>query len=248
VPSSHDIKNIITIPKHTTSFKAYATLWEKDKYCFSAFLFPQNARLIYRQAHHISGERDTEAIRAETAAIKGDTSHIPLIRQDTAQIAILVQEITPLRLQVLEQVDSRHGIILEWLLDDTNSYAETVLDDQILNDEAKHPGSSVSTPGTRSRMQSLATVPIATQHTLSQDAEIMPDTTRQSPIALGAVTGSSKAAVIPSTIPVTYQVSSLFASTWETSRSPVSTTYSRQCNTMTCLRCCTLFGWWWLER
>lgn len=106
-------------------------------------------------------KEDTEAIRVDTEAIRGDTSQIPLIKQDTAQISVLVQEIASLRLQVtvLEQVDRHGGVVLQRFLDDTNSYAETVLDYHVSGGEDSNFELTQSTPRSRTPIQSSEATP-----------------------------------------------------------------------------------------
>lgn len=75
-------------------------------------------------------EKKTTDIKAETSAIKKDTSYIPSIKQDTSQIAGLIKEIGFLRLQVCDRrlEDSDRGIMLQRFLEESSSYAESAVD------------------------------------------------------------------------------------------------------------------------
>lgn len=72
-------------------------------------------------------KEDTNEIKAQTTAIKADTEDI---KQDTQQISGLVEEIALLRLQVsqLKQESGSAGVTLQRFLDETSSYAESVID------------------------------------------------------------------------------------------------------------------------
>lgn len=72
-------------------------------------------------------KEDTNEIKAQTTAIKADTEDI---KQDTQQISGLVEEIALLRLQVsqLKQENGSAGVTLQRFLDETSSYAESVID------------------------------------------------------------------------------------------------------------------------
>lgn len=75
-------------------------------------------------------KEDTTEIKAETSAIKKDTSGIPSIKQDTVQIASLIEEIGLLRMQVSDprREDSNGGILLQRFLDESTTYAESAVD------------------------------------------------------------------------------------------------------------------------
>jgi ankyrin repeat protein len=90
----------------------------------------------------------TKAIEEDVSAIKQDTAQISTVKQDTSQIAFLVDEIQRLRDQVTrsEERDGRR-LVLERFLDESTSYAETVVDiaeDDVATDP-KPPGSPRST-------------------------------------------------------------------------------------------------------
>lgn len=72
-------------------------------------------------------KEDTTEIKAQTTAIKADTEEI---KQDIRQISGLVEEIALLRLQVsqLKQENGSAGVTLQRFLDETSSYAESVVD------------------------------------------------------------------------------------------------------------------------
>lgn len=96
-------------------------------------------------------KEDTEAIKADTAVIRGDVSQIPLIKEDTET---LVQEIAALRFQVtvLTQSDS---IVMQRFLDDTNSYAETVLGENNSENEDERSDSGVPSSELHQPMRDL---------------------------------------------------------------------------------------------
>lgn len=77
------------------------------------------------------------AVKEDVADVKADTAQIPSIKQDTAQIEGLVQQIGLLRLQLdsgpMNDAKARH---LQMFLDQSTSYAETVID--AIEDEEYH--------------------------------------------------------------------------------------------------------------
>ena len=76
-------------------------------------------------------KEDTADIKADTTVIRQDTAQIPSIKHDTSQIADLIEEIALLRSQVadLEQHDRSGGVILQRFLDESTSYAESIIDE-----------------------------------------------------------------------------------------------------------------------
>ena len=78
-------------------------------------------------------------IQAETAAIKEDTSLLPIISQDTAQIGELRTEITALRFQIMQlaQPETQEQNPLERFLDESIAYTESIIEERsILQQEA----------------------------------------------------------------------------------------------------------------
>lgn len=73
---------------------------------------------------------DVADVRTDTTAILDNTAQIPSIKQDTSQIATLVQEIGFLRLQLNEtSVHDAKAQQMQRFLDESSTYAETVIDE-----------------------------------------------------------------------------------------------------------------------
>jgi hypothetical protein len=69
-------------------------------------------------------------VKTDTTAILDDRAQIPSIKQDTSQIATLVQEIGFLRLQLNEaSMHDAKAQQMQRFLDESSSYAETVIDE-----------------------------------------------------------------------------------------------------------------------
>ena len=135
-------------------------------------------------------KKDTEAIHDDTSAIRDDTAQIPEIKQDTSQIASLVQEMGFLRLQIsdLERYGGGGGVAMERFLAESASYAESVVDtsdletlratneDKVAELTKYDKNSGRSADEADSRIESSPSIPPAPQprHVQAQNAKLSP--------------------------------------------------------------------------
>ena len=127
---------------------------------------------------------NVDAVKGTTLAIKDDTAQIPSTKEDTQQIVSLMQKIVQLRLEVsnLKQGDKTQLFTRQRFLDESTTYAESVVDSRELQDiqtadrlslssvdeaqdgEGIQGGSEDTTTPSRSEPEALQSLPILNEN------------------------------------------------------------------------------------
>jgi len=150
-------------------------------------------------------KEETTDIKAETSAIKKDTSEIPSIKQDTIQIASLIQEIGFLRMQVsgLRHEDSNGGILLQRFLDESTTYAESAVDSaefqstqvdnkMLLGDIGEDGDFSPSTPSSTAASPPIPSEVVSNRSSISNIPQLPPKSHQISEINAASLHTNSK--------------------------------------------------------